>query len=121
MTVKSGTTNVYLYALIKKLRKVARDNNARIWRDVARILERPKRKRVFVNLYKINKLTKSNEAIVIPGKVLGVGEIDHPVRVAALAFSERARSKIIKAGGEVLQIEDLINNNPKGSGVKIII
>jgi len=121
MAIRTKTTNVYLYALIKELRKVSRENNAKIWKTVAKLLERPKRNRVVVNLYKINRLTKSNDVAVIPGKVLGIGEIDHPVKVAALAFSERAKNKITNAGGEVKRIEDLIRENPQGSGIKIII
>lgn len=120
MTIRSKTTNVYLYALIRALHKASRDSKAKIWRAVASLLERPKRKRVVVNIYKINKLTRSGDVIVIPGKVLGVGELDHMVRVAALAFSEKAKDKIIKAGGEIMSIDELIKKNPYGSNVKII-
>ncbi|MHA1615835.1 MAG: 50S ribosomal protein L18e [Candidatus Njordarchaeales archaeon] len=121
MTLKTKSTNVLLHALIRTLRKVARENNAKIWRAVADILERPRRKRVIVNLSKINRLTKSGEVIIVPGKVLGGGELDHPLKVAALGFSESARKKIINAGGQTLTIEDLIKENPKGSNVRIII
>ena len=57
---------------------------------------------------------------MVPGKVLGAGKIDHPVSVAAFAFSEQARSKILKAKGKCLFISDLVKKNPKGTGVKII-
>jgi large subunit ribosomal protein L18e len=57
---------------------------------------------------------------VVPGKVLGAGAIEHPVNVAAFAFSEKAQSKILKAKGKCLTIPQLMEGNPKGSGVKII-
>jgi large subunit ribosomal protein L18e len=57
---------------------------------------------------------------VVPGKVLGTGKIDHPVNVAAFAFSEQARSKILKAKGKCLSISDLMKKNPKGTNIKII-
>lgn len=121
MTSRTKTTNVYLYALIKELRKVSRENKVKIWRTIAMFLERPKRKRVVVNLYKINKLTKPDDVVIIPGKVLGVGDIDHPVKIAALAFSEKAKHKIINAKGEIKRIEDLMKESPRGSGIRIII
>jgi len=58
--------------------------------------------------------------VVVPGKVLGAGKIDHPINVGAFAFSERARSKILKAKGKCLSISDLMKKNPKGANVKII-
>ena len=57
---------------------------------------------------------------MVPGKVLGAGNFDHAVNVAAFAFSERAQSKILKAKGKCLSISKLVEENPKGSGVKII-
>jgi large subunit ribosomal protein L18e len=57
---------------------------------------------------------------VVPGKVLGAGKIDHPVNVAAFAFSEQARSKILRTKGKCLSILDLMKKNPKGTNVKII-
>ncbi len=121
MALKTKTTNVYMYALIKKLRKAAREHKANIWKAVAELLEKPKRKRVVVNLYKINKLTKSGDVAIVPGKVLGVGNLDHNIKIAALAFSEKAKTKITSVGGEVLKIEELIKENPTGSNIKIII
>jgi large subunit ribosomal protein L18e len=58
--------------------------------------------------------------VVVPGKVLAAGNFDHPVNVAAFAFSEQARSKILRAKGKCLSISDLMKKNPKGTGVKII-
>ncbi|MHA1590606.1 MAG: 50S ribosomal protein L18e [Candidatus Njordarchaeales archaeon] len=121
MTTKTKSTNVYLHALIRTLRKMAREHKVRVWSAVADILERPRRKRVTVNLSKINRLTKEGETVVVPGKVLGGGELDHPLTIAAFAFSENARQKIVKTGGRVLTIEDLLKENPTGSNVKIII
>jgi len=58
--------------------------------------------------------------VVVPGKVLGAGNLDHPVSVAAFSFSTQARLKISKARGKCLSISELIEVNPKGSNVKIM-
>jgi len=60
------------------------------------------------------------ETVVVPGKVLGAGKIDHPINVAAFAFSDQARLKILKAKGKCLSILELMKKNPKGANVKII-
>jgi len=103
------------------LRKKARENKAPIWRRVAELLEKPTRMRPEVNISKINRHTREGDVVVVPGKVLGSGRLTHRVIVAAYAFSERAREKILEAGGEVLTIPQLIERNPRGSGVRIII
>jgi len=117
---KLKTTNPELIRLIRLLRKAARENKANIWRAVAEYLSKPRRIRRAVNVSRINRYTKEGDEVVVPGKVLGAGLITHPVKVAALAFSDQARQKIIKAKGKCLSIPELIKLNPKGSNVKII-
>ena len=56
------------------------------------------------NLYKLNKFTKDNEVVIVPGKVLAVGDIDHPITVAAFTFSGSAQEKINKVGKTILSI-----------------
>lgn len=57
---------------------------------------------------------------MIPGKVLSSGSLTKKITVAAWAFSEKAKEKIQKAGGECISIEELIKRNPKGSNIRII-
>lgn len=121
MSVRSKSTNIYLHALIKELRNIAREHKAKIWKTIADFLERPRRRRIHVNVSKINRLTNSNDTVVVPGKVLGAGDIDHPVTVAAFSFSESAKEKILSKGGSAITINELAKKNPKGSNVKIII
>ena len=95
---RTGPTNPVLSGLIQELRKKANEHKASIWKRVADDLERPTRKRRVVNLYKINKFAKNNETVIVPGKVLAVGELDHNVTVAAFTFSGAASDKINKVG-----------------------
>ena len=118
---RTGPTNIILRMTIRRLRSAARRNGARIWRVVAEWLERPRRQRVVVNLSKINRYTEPGDVVVVPGKVLGAGRLDHPVTVAAAAFSESALAKIKAAGGKAIHILQLIEENPRGSRVKIIV
>ena len=113
-------TNPELLTVIRFLRKKARDSNAPIWRDVADRLSSSKRRRVAVNLSRLNRHTRAKETVVVPGKVLGAGKLDHPISVAAFSFSTQAKLKISKARGKCLSIFDLLDANPDGGNVKIM-
>ena len=105
--------------LIHELKKKSIEHNVKIWKRIALDLERPSRIRRIVNLYKINKNTKKDEIIVVPGKVLAVGELDHAVTVAAFNFSNSALDKINKVG-KAVSMRELIKENPKGKRIRII-
>lgn len=90
------------------------------WNEVASILSYPKRKKIQINLREIDKESKAGETIVIPGKVLGDGEIDKKIKIVALNFSERAKEKLSKAKCEVLSILDEIKKNPEAKGFKVL-
>jgi len=117
---RTGPTDINLRRLIRYLRKKSNEENVKIWKDIAWRLERPRRQRAEVNISRINRYTKEGDMVVVPGSVLGAGNLDHKVIVAAWKFSEKAKEKIIQAGGEAITIEELIERNPKGSGVIIM-
>ncbi|MCW1296588.1 MAG: 50S ribosomal protein L18e [Candidatus Parvarchaeota archaeon] len=102
--------------LIDELKK----NEARIWKRLAKELEKPRRSRREVNISKIERYTKEGEVIVVPGKVLGSGTLRHKVTIAAFSFSKEASEKIKNAGGKIIDLKQLIKENPKGTGVRII-
>jgi large subunit ribosomal protein L18e len=112
--------NPELFNLIRSLRKTAKENDASIWRDVAQRLSSSRRSRVVINLSRLNRYTKDKETVIVPGKVLGTGKLEHPLNVAGFAFSEQAQSKISKAKGKALTISELLKANPKGSNVRIM-
>ncbi|MBI2147750.1 50S ribosomal protein L18e [Candidatus Woesearchaeota archaeon] len=120
MVQRTGPQNAQLQQLIQLLKKQASEQKVGLWKRIASDLELPTRQRRLVNLYKISQHTKENEAIIVPGKVLGTGELAHKVNVAAFSFSGSAREKISKAHGACLSIPELIEKNPKGQNVRII-
>jgi large subunit ribosomal protein L18e len=87
---------------------------------VSEILSSPRKNKLQKNLDIINKESKDGETIVIPGKVLSVGELDKKVRIIALSFSKNAREKILKSGGKVSTIFEEIKKNPDAKEVKIL-
>lgn len=90
-----------------------------VWRAVAQGLNRPTRKGYKVDLSGIDRHA-GKYTVVVPGVVLGTGEVKKAGKVAALRFSESARAKLEKAGGKCLTIRELMEANPQGKGVKIL-
>ena len=117
---RSEKTNPRLIRLIGDLKTASRESSAPLWRDIAKRLEKPGRNYAAVNLSKINRHTKSNDTVLVAGKVLATGDLEHSVTIAALNFSGQAMSKILGAGGKCLTIEKLVQEHPKGSGIKIL-
>ena len=117
---KRKATNPELLNTIRLLREKAKENDATIWSDVADRLSSSRRRLVAVNVSRLNRYTKEKETVIIPGKVLGAGKIDHSLFVAAFSFSRGAMAKISKAKGKCLSILDLLKGNPKGSGVRMM-
>jgi len=116
---RTGPTNPILKDLIQELRKKASEHGCNIWKRIADDLEKPTRERRIVNLYKINNSTKENETVIVPGKVLSVGDLDHAVNVAAFNFSKAALDKINKKG-KAIPIKELIKEDPKGKRIRIL-
>ncbi len=113
-------TNPVILDLITGLKKQSREKEVPLWRDIAVRLECPTRNYTEVNLSRINRHTKEKDLILVPGKVLGSGELNHKLTVAAVSFSGSAKNKITAAGGTCLTIEELMSKNPEGSRVRII-
>ncbi|MGZ7168484.1 MAG: 50S ribosomal protein L18e [Halobacteriota archaeon] len=117
---KTKKTNPQLVELIDALKQSAREQQTAIWKELARRLEAPSKNHAEVNLSRLNRSTSSNDVVVVPGKVLGGGSINHPICIAALSFSDTARAKIVTASGKVASLGEIIDMRPNGSNVKII-
>lgn len=116
----TGPTNAFLLRLILELKKRSSEQNANIWKRVANDLEKPTRQRRVVNLSSISRHTRENEIIVVPGKVLGAGDLQHKLTISAFQFSSGAKEKIEKAGAKIITLIDLSKENPSGKGIRII-
>jgi large subunit ribosomal protein L18e len=117
---QTESTNPELIQLIKQLKQESNQNNAPIWRDVAEQLAQPRSQRAAVNLSSINRSTKGEDIIIVPGKILGTGSLTHPITVAAFSVSEKAKAKLDAIKANYVTIPELVKVNPKGSNIKII-
>jgi large subunit ribosomal protein L18e len=102
------------------LRNAAKKSKAPIWKDLERRVSGPRSNRSEVNLGTLAQLTKANEIVMVPGKLLGTGSIGHKLTVCAFSVSEQAARKVGQVGGKVITLEEMIKKHPEGKGVRII-
>ena len=84
--------------MAKDLKKASTKNDAPIWAKLAEYALKPSAARRDLNLNRISQLTKENDMVVFPGKVLGTGTIPHKITLFSFSISNSAADKIIKNG-----------------------
>lgn len=102
------------------LERAGKKNQAPIWLVASRRLGGPAAMKVQVNVGKLSRLAQSNDAMFVPGKVLGTGVVDKKIVIGAFSFSASAKGKIEASGGEALGVDEFIRKYPKGSGVRLV-
>merc|ERR1712100_189543 len=121
---KQKSENVYLALLVKLYRFLARRTDSKFNETVLKRLFMSKTNRPPLSLSKLAKFMKGKE-----GKVAAiVGTVTDDVRmydvpalkVCALRFTETARARIIKAGGECMTFDQLALAAPTGEGVVLL-
>lgn len=105
--------------LIQELRKAAIEQKVALWKRVADDLDAPMRQRRAVNIFSIDKNADDGEIVVVPGKVLGEGNLTKKVTVVAFSFSDSALEKINKSG-KAMSFAELMASNPKAQKVRIL-
>lgn len=90
------------------------------WVKIAQIISGSTRNYSSINLKEINRKSSEGDTIVVPGKVLGSGELDKKVKICALKFSVSAVEKMRSSKSEAVTLIDEIKKNPKAQGIKVI-
>ena len=114
MVKRTGPTNIGLRLLISELNK----QKEPIFKRLASELSRPSRNHRAVNLSRIEANVAKDEIAVVPGKVLGSGELTKKITIAAWRFSDGAREIIKAAGADAISLSDLMKK--KGKKMRII-
>ena len=113
-------TNQVVIHMANDLKKASIKNDAPIWARLAEYALKPSVARRDINIYRIGQLTKENDTVVFPGKVLGTGDIPHKITLCSFSISNTAAAKILKRGGSIIGHLDLIEQNPTGKGVVLL-
>ncbi len=113
-------TNQVVIRMARDLKKASVKNDAPIWAKLAEYALKPSIARRDINLKRIGQLTKENDTVVFPGKVLGTGNVSHKITLCSFSISNSAVDKIIDNGGKLISFSDLIKQNPTGKGVILL-
>jgi large subunit ribosomal protein L18e len=117
----TGPAKLETKKIIAELEKHYRKSKEAIWLDLAERIAKPRRQRVSVNIWKIEKLAKiiEKKILVVPGKVLGFGELTRPVHVVALEYSTDAKKKILEKGN-AMTLREAIEKKIKPKEMAIV-
>ena len=116
----SRKSNSELVKTIRELKRASRENDAPIWKSIAKKLEGPNSNWPVVNVSKIEYNASKNGKVVIPGKLMGSGTLSKKVTVSAYSFTKSAVEKIEGAGGKCMIYNEFIKKNPSGKDVVVI-
>ncbi|MEK6919140.1 MAG: 50S ribosomal protein L18e [Nanoarchaeota archaeon] len=119
-TIKARTTQKTNSELVDTIH-AARKNSVWVEKGIARYLSGSTRVMPEVNLNMLEKNCEAGDIAIVPGKILGTGSINKKIKVCAFKFSKQAMEKLKAKKCETGSIMDEIKNNPKATGVKIII
>lgn len=112
--------NQVVMQMAKEMKQASSKNDAPIWSKLAKLALKTTVSRRVVNLNKIDEVTKDNAVIVVPGKVLGTGNVSHKITLSSFSISNTAAKKIIESGGSIISFSEMIKKFPTGKGVVII-
>lgn len=120
MAKHTGPTNPLLKELIENLRKKSFEIKSNFLKDIAEKLNKPRRQRIETNLAHIDRYTKKGDKIIVPGVVLGYGDLTKSITIYAWKFSKPAEEKIKLSNSKAIYIDQLLKENPKGKKIRIL-
>ena len=112
--------NRLLIDTIKAFKDASEESGKKLWKALAEELDAPKRRRVVVNLSRIDRHTEEGEVVAVPGKVLAAGNLSKPIKIAAFNFSEGAIEKIKESKSEYMTLNALLSSGIDPSQIRIM-
>lgn len=122
-----ASKNPYLRLLVKLYRFLARRSDAKFNKIILRQLYLSKTNRPPVSVARISRALArpgaAGKTIVVVGTVTDDNrllETPEKVTIAALRFTEGAKARILKAGGEIITLDQLARRAPTGSNTVLL-
>lgn len=112
--------NQYRLKLGYQLKRHYQKSKQKIWKAASDEVLASRKNRPQVNVGEISKNSKEGSKVLVAGKVLGLGDIDHKVTVGAYSFSRSAKKKIESSGGVCLGIQEFIDSSAKVKDVLML-
>lgn len=78
------------------------------WKSIYKRVYVSRRRRISVNINRINQYSKEGDNIIVPGKVLSQGKLDHSVNITAISFSEKAKKELAESKSKTISLDDML-------------
>lgn len=99
---------------------IMKAKKSKSWLEIANLISVPRRLQASINIDEIDKISKEGDTVLVPGKVLGNGDISKKIRIVSLYFSKSARDKLKARKCEIVSVAEEIKENPNARGIKVI-
>lgn len=100
--------NFELESIISKLLAKGIETKMPVYNTIAKLLKLPRRNKIQVNIGDIEKNSKENDLVIVPGKVLSMGNLNHKVTIVCYNLSDSAKDKLENFGTKVMSFEDFL-------------
>ena len=93
--------------MINDFEKLYRKEKRPLFKRIIDELKKSSRQKRDLNISKINRYSVEGSNVIVLGKVLSAGSMDHKVNVLAFAYSKDALEKLKKSGSSAKLIDEL--------------
>lgn len=104
MTMRKNKMNVCKKETIDVFYKKYKESKKNIFKRIADVLDTSRRREVSLNLSKLDSLKNvvDGSIVIVPGKVLGVGNTEKKIVVYAYSFSKTAKDKLKESAKNIV-------------------
>lgn len=102
------------------VKSAAKASGKPVYKRAAKMLSKKNNQLVEVNVGKLDAVSSKGNVLLVPGKVLGEGDVSKKLYVGAVAFTASAIQKITSAGGEALLMKDFVVKFGESKGVFLV-
>lgn len=102
------------------VKTAAKASRKPVYKRAVKMLSKKNNQLVEVNVGKLDLVSSEDGILLVPGKVLGEGDVSKKLHVGAVAFTASAAQKISSAGGEALLMKDFVAKFGEGKGVFLV-
>lgn len=119
---RTGPTKTSTRELIVKLDKHRKASNENAYGVLTALMGVSTRERAEVSLAHLEKMSTlyKDKILVVAGKVLSKGELSAPLHVAAYAYSETAKKKILAAKGKAMTLNEIVEQKVPASKMILV-
>ncbi len=104
--MKKGPTSYTVKGMIMECEKNYRKSKKPIFKRLAEELKKPRRQKREINISKLNRYTKEGDNVIVIGKLLSSGVLDHKLNIIAFDCSSEALKKVKESKSNIILLKE---------------